>query len=122
MILVPLLFGLAFSAPEFACTVPKFHDGDNIRCGNKTMRIAGIDAPELAGSPRCHPARGKSWCDDALARQSRDHLEQLGDSGPVRCRAVAPPDRYGRPIVRCRVNGVDLGEAQLQGGYAKRWP
>ena len=34
---------------SFACPAPRHHDGDAIRCrgGSKSMRLFGIDAPEM---------------------------------------------------------------------------
>jgi len=105
----------------FLCLTPTIHDGDNIRCDGRTMRLAAIDAPELAGSPRC--ARSpRAWCDQRRAIAARDHLRKLVQRGPVYCRNVAPPDRYGRPIVRCSVTDIDLSEAQIRAGMARPWP
>lgn len=118
--MIPLIL-LSLAAAPFPCRAPTFHDGDNIRCGGVTMRLAGIDAPELAGSPKCS-RNPRAWCDDRRARQSRDHLRRIAARGPVTCRRAAPDDRYGRPIVRCHVAGVDLGQAQLRARLAKPWP
>ena len=94
------------------------------------MRLAAIDAPDFLSSPKCRRRPRFAWCDDAAARASRDALAKLAAGRVVRCRMVdADPrtglfdaaDRYGRPVVRCRVNGVDLGEAQLRSGHARRW-
>jgi len=130
---------LAFALQAaFACASPGVHDGDNISCGRslsagangqpagrRQMRLAGIDAPELAGSPR-HRGGG-----DAAGRRARDHLRALVAGRAVTCRLVdATPrvpgfqaaDRYGRPVVRCAAAGVgDLGEAMVRAGHARRW-
>lgn len=117
----------------FACPAPFVHDGDNIECrGGGEMRLARIDAPELAGSPRCSGrARAHADCDQAAAIAARDNLRRLVALGTVTCVVVdASPfragfqaaDRYGRPVVRCRVNGLDLSDEQLRGGFAVPWP
>lgn len=117
----------------FACPAPFIHDGDYIRCsGMRPMRLARIDAPELADSPRCHgAARAYADCDERRATASRDNLRHLVASGPVTCKVVdadpripgfQPADRYGRPVVRCTVNGIDIGEEQVRQGFAVRWP
>ena len=89
------------------------------------MRLAAIDAPELAGSPRCH------GCDSRAVLAARDHLRELVRGRAVACRLVdASPflpgfqssDRYGRPVVRCSVGATDLSEAQISSGFAGRWP
>lgn len=114
----------------FLCLAPFIHDGDNIRCNGRTMRLAAIDAPDFLTSPRCRRAIRGAWCDDSAATSAREHLRALV-TAPVRCRIIdANPfnqrfdatDRYGRPVVRCMVNGVDLSEAQLRGGFARQWP
>jgi endonuclease YncB( thermonuclease family) len=117
----------------FACPAPFVHDGDNIACaGGAEMRLARIDAAELPGSPRCRGrARRFADCDAGRAYAARDNLRRLVASGPVSCLVVdADPfragfqsaDRYGRRVVRCRVNGVDISAAQLAGGFAVAWP
>ncbi|WP_235785804.1 thermonuclease family protein [Sphingomonas sp. PR090111-T3T-6A] len=98
----------------------------------KAMRLARIDAPELSGSPRCRgAARVYADCDEGRAIAARDNLRRLVSLGPVRCGVVdADPripgfqstDRYGRSVVRCTVNGIDLGEEQVRQGFAVRWP
>jgi Micrococcal nuclease (thermonuclease) homologs len=120
----PLLLAAAAASPSFACEDPFFHDGDNIRCAGQSMRLAGIDAPELAGSPRCRRRQRSAavWCDHPLGIKARNHLRVLGSRGEIWCRRVAPNDRYGRPIVRCVVNGRDLGEEMVRAELAKRWP
>lgn len=117
----------------FACASPTFHDGDNIRCaGGREMRLAGINAPELAGSPSCRRgARSRAWCNDRLGRRAQAALRAFAAGRAVRCRVVdASPrlsgfqsaDPYGRPVVRCSAEGVgDLGEAMVRAGWARRW-
>jgi len=123
----------ALPPPAFACPAPFVHDGDYIRCrGGKAMRLARIDAPDFTSAPRCRPyPKGGADCNDARARASRDNLRRLVRQGPVRCavvdaspdrRGFQPTDRYGRRVVRCTVNGLDLGEQQLRQGFAVRWP
>ncbi|WP_422058636.1 thermonuclease family protein [Sphingomonas sp.] len=110
----------------FLCAAAIAVDGDTLRCGGiGRVRLARIDAPELHG---CPPRRR---CAPGDPRASRDNLARLIAAGPVRCRVVdANPfetgfqrtDRYGRPVARCSVGGHDLGDAQLRGGHAVRWP
>ncbi|HEX8402253.1 MAG TPA: thermonuclease family protein [Allosphingosinicella sp.] len=107
----------------FLCAAPAFHDGDNIRCdGGRAMRLAGIDAPEVAGSPKCQSRRGRSAdCDYAAGARSRDHLRRIAAGRRVTCERVSI-DVYGRPLVNCSAAGVgDLGEAQVRAGQARRW-
>jgi endonuclease YncB( thermonuclease family) len=76
----------------------------------------------LPGSPKCRHPGPHSWCDYKLGFEARNHIRYLGRQGPVICVRVAPNDRFGRPIVRCSVNGADLGAAMLAAGLARRWP
>jgi endonuclease YncB( thermonuclease family) len=48
---LPLIV-LAAAAASFACEGPSHHDGDNLRCANVpgSMRLQGIDAPEMPGA------------------------------------------------------------------------
>ncbi len=64
MLLVVAAIGLfVIAAPaeaasnDFACVSPSHHDGDAIRCRgeNQSMRLYGIDAPEMPGA--CRPGR-----------------------------------------------------------------
>jgi micrococcal nuclease len=113
----------------FTCSQPFFHDGDNIRCGGRQMRLAAIDAPELTGSPKCR--RHLEMCDQVAAVRARDYLRSLAVGQSVTCQVVdASPrskgfqaaDRFGRPVVRCRAGRVDLSDAQLAAGVAQPWP
>ena len=56
-----------------SCRVTSVHDGDTFRCGREKIRIANIDAPELADSPKCKDRRRASaWCDNAAGIAARD--------------------------------------------------
>ena len=101
------------------CLAPAVHDGDSLRCNGERIRLIGIDAPELADSPRCHDARrARSNCDQKAALASRDYLRSL-TRGEVRCRIEAR-DRYGRALAKCQSAGVDLGKAMIAAGMALR--
>ena len=101
------------------CPYLSVHDGDTIRCGTERIRLSGIDAPELSGSPRCEDERAvRSWCDDQLARQSRDALQAFLRSGRVEV-AREGKDKYGRTLAVVRVDGRDAGDYLTQLGLAK---
>jgi len=102
------------------CAAPAVHDGDSLRCNNVRVRLIGIDAPELADSPRCHDARkAKSDCDQTRAIASRDYLRSL-TRGEVRC-TVEAQDRYGRALARCSAGGTDLSAAMIEAGHAEAY-
>lgn len=84
-------------------------DGDTIRAGGRTVRIIGLDAPELRG--RCPE-------EIALARRASARLAQLLDG-----RAWLTPrgrDRYGRvlAVVRDRA-GRDVAQILISEGLAR---
>jgi len=100
------------------------HDGDSIRlCDGTRVRLVSasgpIDAPEVAGSPPCRDARAATrQCDFAAGERARIHLTQLLTS-PATIECVGQ-DRYGRALCRIRVNGRDIGDMMVDGGFAIR--
>lgn len=94
------------SFADFSGRVVAVADGDTItvRDGERDVqvRLWGIDAPE----------RGQPWWKrsrEALAALASRRDAQLLERGR---------DSYGRTLARVVVDGVDLGEAQLRGGWA----
>lgn len=100
--------------PEFTCAAPQVTDGDTIRCGDKRVRLAGIDAPELPG----HCRAGRE-CAPGDPYASTENLRRLIGRSGVTCHAV-DTDRYGRTVARCSADGTDLSCAQLDAGRAIR--
>jgi endonuclease YncB( thermonuclease family) len=102
------------NADTFACPMPYHHDGDAIRCGGagRSMRLYGIDAPEMPGA--CRPGR---QCTPGDPYASRDHLNSLTAGRPIQCEQV-DTDRYGRAVVRCWADGVDLSCRMVRDGFA----
>lgn len=104
---------------------PVASDGDTLRdCHGQRWRLARVDAPET----RCRP---RAWCDRPKALRSKAALERLVTGKTVKCREVdADPrikgyqsrDFYGRPVVRCTVDGRDLGTQLLAEGHVRPWP
>lgn len=119
--MIAALLAIAAGA-SFTCASPAVHDGDSIRCAGQrqAVRLAGIDAPEMAGSPKCARRSRHGWCDFALAVTARDRLRGLVSRGTVRCVAIGD-DRYGRLLADCAAGGRDLGEAMIAAGLARRW-
>lgn len=103
------------------CNVTSVHDGDTIRCGSERIRIANIDAPELADSPKCRDRRASyAWCDFSAGIQSRDALRGFLSRGKVMIERLGT-DRYGRTLATVSVNGQDAGEFLVSRGLAKLW-
>lgn len=109
------------STLAFLCLAAVVVDGDTLRCSNLTeqngrVRLARVDAPD----------RGEEGFDAATRA-----LELLIGGQRVTCELVdADPrvagfqerGRFGRPVARCSAGGIDLGEAQVESGHARRWP
>lgn len=97
------------SAPASAVRVV---DGDTLKVGEATVRLAGLDAPER-GQP-CQKADGTLFdCGEAAAR----YLAALVHRRSLAC-DVAGRDRYGRFVGICRAEGRDLAEAMVASGWA----
>lgn len=111
-----------------AC-IASVHDGDTVRlCDGERVRLANIDAPELAGSSRCTArtrarlagSKNPSWCDGKAGIRSRDQLRAFLASGRAMIRRTGT-DRYGRTLARLSVNGRDAGEYLIARGLARPW-
>ncbi len=102
------------AAAGFACAAPTHHDGDAIRCAGmgRSMRLQGIDAPEMPGA--CRPGRA---CTPGDPYAARDYLASLTRGRAVVCEQV-DTDHYGRRIVRCTADGRDLACAMIAAGQA----
>ena len=102
------------AAASFACENPSHHDGDNLRCSNVpgSMRLQGIDAPEMPGA--CRPGRN---CVDGDPFAARDYLRGLTAGKTLQC-VQEDTDNYGRAIVNCTAQGVNISCAMIAGGHA----
>ena len=88
-------------------------DGDTIDIDGKTIRLAGIDAPEYHQT--CRDASGAPW---PCGRAARTQLEAWAMVGRLTCVVVAQ-DKYGRHVARCQTAArADLGEAMVRAGLA----
>lgn len=86
-------------------------DGDTIEMSGRTLRLAGIDAPELA-----QPCKrdGKPW---ACGNWARDALQTQLSGQNLSCSGTEQ-DRYGRWLVTCLLGGRDLGQVLVRNGVA----
>lgn len=96
-------------APSPAVTVI---DGDTLRLGKTTIRIYGIDAPEL--SQTCTRKNGKIY---ACGKHARNALTDFASSGRVRCDTIAK-DVYGRTVAKCYAGADDLAQSMAATGNA----
>lgn len=100
--------------PVVAAAAPQVRvvDGDTLRLGEATVRLAGLDAPERGQT--CQRADGTRFdCGEAAARQ----LASLVQRRAVSC-DIAARDRYGRLVGICHAEGRDLAEAMVASGWA----
>ncbi len=112
------------SAAILICLTLAMSDGDSGRCviadGERhRVRLAGIDAGEVAPFTRCRQ-RPSVWACSALARttgaEAARRARQLASAG-ARC-TITGTDRYGRNVAICSVNGQDLGGMLVREGLA----
>src|SRR5687767_9113264 len=86
-------------------------DGDTLRVGNELVRLSGVDAPEL--SQNCGAEARRVACGAMAAAWLRSRV----DGNVIDCVEVGR-DRYDRRIAVCRVDGMDLGAALVEAGWA----
>jgi len=94
-----------------ACVI----DGETFRLGDRTIRITGIDAPDLV-TPKC-PVEG------ALAQRSADRLLQLLNAAPFEMVAhrLQMQDRHGKRLMVVRRDGDSIGGRLIEEGLAHRY-
>lgn len=82
-------------------------DGDTLKVAGQSIRLYGIDAPEL-----------RQHCDGWPAgEEARRVLAAIVSARPVECRRVTT-DRYGRTVAVCRAAGEDIGKTLVRSGMA----
>lgn len=87
-------------------------DGDTLRLAESSVRLLGIDAPEI--DQPCTDATGVSW---ACGEAARDSLASLVEGNEVRCMPTGR-DTYGRILARCTLGQDDLGAELVSLGFA----
>ena len=106
------------------CATMAMSDGDSGRCVTANgvshrVRLAGIDAGEVAPFTRCRRSPAVWACSDiarSTATQAQARARQLAAHG-ARC-TVTDTDRYRRNVAVCTVNGRDLGRVLVSEGLA----
>ena len=106
------------------CATLALSDGDSGRCVtadqvNHRVRLAGIDAGEVAPFTRCRRSPTVWACSDlarSTAAQAQARARQLAAHG-AHC-TITGTDRYGRNVAVCTVNGRDLGRILVSEGLA----
>ena len=108
-----LLTALPF--PVAAEDIVRVIDGDGLRIGSVSVRLWGIDAPEL--DQTCGAEGRKTPCGE----DARFLLGALVMTGDLTCE-TEDTDRYGRTVARCFAGERDLAGEMVRQGYALDWP
>lgn len=87
-------------------------DGDTLEMHGQRIRLDGIDAPESGA--RCGDAN--------IYQQAANALSAHIGARPIICEIVGAPDRYGRQIGRCSVDGEELNTWLVTQGWVRDWP
>jgi endonuclease YncB( thermonuclease family) len=90
---------------------PRVVDGDSLNLEGTSVRLAGIDAPEMAQV--CRRGADAYRCGE----EARRHLARLVGGARVVCE-VEGRDRYRRRLARCTADGFELNEAMVRDGWA----
>lgn len=110
----PGLMGSAPSQQDWSALAAEVRvvDGETLRLGDRTVRLAGLDAPER-GQP-CADQAGRGFDCGAAAAEA---LSRLVNNRSVLC-LVSGRDRFGRGLARCSAGGVDLNAGLVGSGWA----
>lgn len=101
-------FVICGSGGSRACVV----DGDTVRIGPRRIRLAGFDAPELAGACPAEQARAREARASLLVWLGEGPFEWDGGTNP-------PRDQHGRELRHARRGGEALAEAMVARGLAE---
>jgi endonuclease YncB( thermonuclease family) len=101
----PALALLLLALPASAQTVP---DGNTITVGATTVRLWGIDAPDI-----------RQTCDDgwAAGQEAARTLRALVQGRRLECNPRGK-DRFGVTLAVCKTDGWDVGAAMVSAGAA----
>jgi endonuclease YncB( thermonuclease family) len=102
--------------PAIVCQRPRAIDGDTIRCRGRaqSIRLAGIDAPELPG----HCRQGRQ-CAPGDGRTSKRALAKLLASGKVTVR-LEGGGGFGRARGHVWAGSLDVNCVMVERGFAVR--
>ncbi len=108
------LMGSAPRQQDWSALAPEVRvvDGETLRLGDRTLRLAKIDAPERGQA--CGDAAGR-WFDCGAA--AAEALSRLVNGRSVVC-LVSGRDRFGRGLGICTAGGVPLNAGLVGAGWA----
>lgn len=97
--------------PHYDCVI----DGDTFYYHDQSIRISGIDAPEI-NPPECD-------LEAELGEAASLRLLQLLNGGPFEIEFSGPEDedQYGRKLRTAVRDGRDFGDILMDEGLARRW-
>ena len=98
--------------PEIFTGAAQAVDGDTLDVEGRRVRLAGIDAPEMAQT--CPGADGQPR---RCGREARAALAAFIGADVVTCRPVGR-DRYDRTLATCAARGRDLSAWMVSSGWA----
>jgi endonuclease YncB( thermonuclease family) len=112
--LPPALLGSAPREQDWSALAAEVRvvDGDTLRLGDRTVRLAGVDAPDRGQD--CADASGR-WFDCGAA--AAEALSRLVNGRSVLC-LVSGHDRFGRGLGDCRAGGAELNAGLVASGWA----
>lgn len=88
-------------------------DGDSFVMQQTTIRLDGIDAPEI--KQNCYSADGSIW---RCGGEARNQLTKMLRKGDVKCEPRAK-DRYGRTVATCSARDIpDIAQEMVRLGWA----
>lgn len=98
---------------RLAGAVERVVDGDTLVLSGQRLRLAGIDAPELAQD--CGRPDGSRW---PCGRDAAQGLRRMVGGQSLAC-GFQSRDQYRRPLVTCRMrDGADPGRLLVGAGLA----
>ena len=93
--------------------ITKVTDADSLRSDEIRIRLHGIDAPEM--KQLCQDKEGQSYRCGLQART--DLVTLIGKGAELACDHL-DTDRYGRLVMRCYHQGLDISAALVRSGWA----
>ncbi len=107
-----IVFAMVEPLPRTVAGVASVVDGDTLEIDGARVRLAGIDAPELAQT--CTDAGGAEWpCGTAAS----ERLGELIGTTALSCQ-IEERDRYRRLVGVCEATGQDIGALMVREGLA----
>lgn len=105
----------------YSAIVQSVYDGDTIRVAidlgfdnwkmNETIRLYGINAPEIRGEERPEGLNSKTWFTSKVPVGSKIVIQTIRDR----------KEKYGRYLGIIWFNGENINELMIAEGYATRY-